>query len=230
MAENTLVHRYRRYKAGTTKVVDWLANSAQDCQDVTGIIPSLRTAKRPMKQTTRSRKPKYRTLPNIKLSASQMFSLAEVVSQNSKPVPAEILSTLDSVIERRRHCAEWYAAVLGKTNAVTAVQNEGHKHFISVLKDVRRLLVKPSRTNDATRKPINPDRSLPKAQSVDDRGISNIFAQLQLDEPTANPLGSITGLEPAAKKATFELEDEKDEKEIAIWCLLRDFHDVRLEL
>ena len=44
MADSTLVDRYRQYKAGTTKQVNWLANTAPFCEDVTTIVPSLRAA------------------------------------------------------------------------------------------------------------------------------------------------------------------------------------------
>ena len=230
MAENTLVHRYRLYKCGTAKMVAWLANGAQEIKEVTNIIPALSVVEANAKQPKKIGKSKPSVQTNIKISTAQLLSLAEVVAHSSTSIPADIFDTLDRVIAGRQHCAEWYAAVSSSSVTAAATQNEGHRHFISILKDIQRLFEKFRPSHTAEPKAKKSTLSSPNEDSIDNARINNMFAYLSLDEPTNEPLGSAPARNRTNKPVTCELEDSKDEKELAIWCLLEDFRDVRLEL
>lgn len=209
---------------GTTKVINWLANAARECEDVSSIVPSIQPPTRHSKQ--RSKKKSNSNVPqNVKISSVQMLQLAEIVSKSSKNVPFDILNTIDKVIDGRKHCAEFYAAI--RSNKSEAAE-DGHKHFIDVLQNTRSLLAK--RCQDSSPQATKSNRKLPETQSTEDKGLRNAFAFLQIDEPSLNPLGNAPEPSKQVKKTAYELEDASDEKELAIWCLLQDFRDVRMEL
>lgn len=169
--------------AGTMKVVDWLANAARECED--GSVG----LRQPPRRKQRSKKKSTSNAPqNVKISSAQMVQLAEAVSKSSINVPFHILNTLDSVIDGRKHCAKFYAAIRSKSTTLEAIQNESPKHFINVLKDTRSILAK--RCRDAPPQVKKLIHGLPETNNSEDPALSNALRLLQIDEPSSNPLGN----------------------------------------
>lgn len=217
MSEGSLVNRYRQYKAGTSKIVTWLAQTARRARDVTSILPSLKPANDAAKQAKRAKSgPTSDT--NVKITTTQLLSLAQVIVDAALPISDEILRTIRIVITGREGCASFYESVHATSEQQTS--NDGHQHFIKVLKDILHLF-------EASKRIVPSTRAHPKpSDRCDD--LTNVFDLLQIDEPSANPLGSAPT--KSNKVVTFELESPHDEKTFAIWCLLQDFRELRQEL
>lgn len=143
------------------------------------------------------------------------------------------MQVVEEVIRGRQVCAEWYASQTVKEDSDLRRQNDAHNHFIGVLKEVHHILaaaVKPSG------KPQPQASDNLKEAHLDT--LNNLFAHLDVEEPSETPLGSAPSVvpdKPAAKtthkgpqKTTYELlEDEGDSLAFELWCILQDMSDVR---
>lgn len=99
MSESSLVNRYKWFKAGTTKVVSWLAQTARKARDITNIVPSRRAANDAAKQAGNIKSLLAPDI-NVKVTTSQLLSLAQVIVDASFPIPDEILRTIRTVIDQ----------------------------------------------------------------------------------------------------------------------------------
>lgn len=136
---------------------------------------------------------------------------------------------LEEIIEGRQACADWYA-LQPKTEDLDR-ENEGHQFFIEVLRDVYKLLsslVPPATTEGADQPKSRHNRTLKEVDS----DLTNPFALLEIEEPSATPLGQEP--DPAASFAStskksnvhFE-EDDKDDTAFRLFCFLEDARDIR---
>lgn len=111
MADATLVNHYKQYKDGTTRLVNWLANAARGCQDVSNIVPSLRAARDAAKQVKQAKKKQKSSVApadtKVTLTTSQLLSLAQIVVKAAQVVPEAILQTVKDVIAERQIYADW---------------------------------------------------------------------------------------------------------------------------
>lgn len=232
MADRSLASSYKQYKAGTTKVASWLANAARGCQDVTVIIPSLREANNAAKRS--KQKKNHATAASldttVTVTTSQLLNLAKVVVQASISIPEDIIRTIQAVIAGRSIYAEWYTSCTALTDISHAEQKNSHRYFIDVLKEIQRLL-ENSAGAQAHHKRSKQSAPLSKdAKGVET--ISNVFSKPQFHEPLENALGSAPALvsQSSNSKVHFELEEPEDDTNFAIWCLLQDLRDLRLEV
>lgn len=218
MSEGNLSNRYRAYKAGTQKVVDFLAQTARKARDVTQILPSLKAANTAAKQAQSN---KRATPPDstIHITTNQLLSLAQVIVDAALPIPDEILRTIRTVIEGREHCAELYKSMHGQSS----LSDGTHQHFIKVLKDIFRLLEKSKAASTSTK-----SSDAANATTLSTESLGNMFELLEIDEPSSTALGSAPS--KGAKPVSFKLEPIRDEKSFTIWCLLEDLLDLRREL
>ena len=230
MAESTLVNRYKQYKAGTTKLVNWLTNTARSCQDVTTILPPLRAAKDAAKRSKRNHKPETPLSTNVTVTTSQLLKLAKIVVYSSITIPEDIVQTIKTVIAGRQVCSDLYLSLKDPTDDTADEQNSRHQHFIDVLKQIQKLFESSRNTTKAPKTSKEPQRDTSNTPYGTQKALANIFACLQLDEPTKSPLGSAPSPKHADKHVTFELEDSEYEKSFAIWCLLQDIRDLRREV
>ena len=74
MADSTLANRYQQYKAGTSKLVNWLASTACRSGDVTNILD-------PNQPTSEGK---------ISVTTPQLLKLAQVITNASIMVPDEV--------------------------------------------------------------------------------------------------------------------------------------------
>ena len=69
-----------------------------------------------------------------------------------------------------------------------------------------------------------------KNSSGDAETLGNIFEQLDVEEPSSEPLGNASNNaknRPSWKPMDFTLEDDQEQGSFALWCFLEDFYDVR---
>lgn len=215
MAAGPVLDRYARYKAGTKKLIQWLATTARRYGDLTKAIPGLSSS------TSNA---------TIKVPTRQLVTFAKIIASSSEKVDGveEILLIAKDVVEGRQVCADWYAMLDTKE---LETQNESHQHFIEVLRQVNDTLkckcARQKKTNKATGKA--PTRG--ESETTSSSELRNLFSMLEVEEPSTTPLGT-TG--PAKKNGRvadggpcFELEDTGEEKLFAIWCLLKDMAEMR---
>jgi len=130
MAPKPLSGRYKFYKAGTKKLINWLANSAGRCSDLKSIIKSLGCGL-PFK---RSKKNKHSSDATVEIRASELVKLAEVIANSGSPVeiPETIIQIAKDVIAGREECAGWYASQALQDGGELEKENESHRYFIMV--------------------------------------------------------------------------------------------------
>lgn len=131
MASESLIGRYKLYKAGTRKLVDWLTTAAGKCCDLRSVIRSLR-AEASVKRSTK--KPNRASPPASQLCTSELLKLAGAIVNAQPPVevPAAILEILRDVIAGRRECAGWYASQSLESGGDVEKENLSHQYFILV--------------------------------------------------------------------------------------------------
>ncbi|EME79336.1 uncharacterized protein MYCFIDRAFT_79567 [Pseudocercospora fijiensis CIRAD86] len=200
--------RHLLYKAGTKKIVDWLLRTASTLRDIAHILDT----------------PQKKSKSTIK--ARDLMSLAKIITSADATVPLAIVELLVKVIEGRKACAVFYAS----QHSSDVAANNSHLFFIQILEDVHKQLA-------ALRAP--PAKcEFPQARSQETKSsaksleseLSNIFARLEVEEPSATPLGSAPS--PNQKATTPEstnvvLEDDAQDAAFALWCHCEDLRDLR---
>lgn len=222
-----VVSRYRRYKAGTKKVVGWLARSASTCCDVAAKFSCFQSG-----STSRS---------EIKVPSKVLTALADIIAsaEADVAVPKHILQVLEDVIELRTECATWYGAQAVSDSTDLAARNKSHQHFIKVLKEVHAMLSKStniqasatttSQSEENKSSKSKKNKKGPRKNSLDK--LANLFEMLDLEEPILTPLGEAPS--PSSKPPnewngkSLSLEDDQDNEAVALWYFLTDMNDVR---
>ncbi|KAF2757466.1 hypothetical protein EJ05DRAFT_486518 [Pseudovirgaria hyperparasitica] len=134
---------YVKYKAGTEKVVTWLAKAAYG----TGLLDASFT------RSTGTNAHLKRHEQNNRQTSEQTFDFevkdlnrfADVIVSSNLKVPPAILYTLDDVIVARRECASWYRRQLSTDNDAHQKRNESHDYYISILQKMRSKLASTTR-------------------------------------------------------------------------------------
>ncbi|KAK5691304.1 hypothetical protein LTR17_025690 [Elasticomyces elasticus] len=200
-----IANRYKRYKAGTKKLTRWLY--------VKGSCDSTAAKSTETKN----------------LSTQDLVRLADGIVSTTPHVdiPLEIIVVTEDVISGRQVCADWYASTSSDPSSVTEKRNKGHLNFIAVLKNILSILQRAyeGRCIKAAHKP---KRGAVAATKTDI--IQNIFDYLDVEEPTATPLGAGSkSARPSRAAGCPEINipevDDADEA-FAIWCLFKDQYDV----
>ncbi|KAK4499194.1 hypothetical protein PRZ48_009707 [Zasmidium cellare] len=205
------------YKASTKRFLEWLVQTAERCTTAQTL-----TAAAPSRSTKR-------------ITTRDIISFAEAISTSSALVPAAIIRLLEEVIEGRQACADWYA--LQPLTKDLAEENESHAFFIGVLRQVLGLLSEIAQPECRSNKETKPSSKKQK-KSLNDLGcdFNNLFAQLELEEPSDEPLGQASiseiTIEAGNKKSRISLDDDdsKDDTAFRLFCFLEDAKDVRIFL
>lgn len=223
MATDPLVGTYKRYKTGTEKLVKWLTESARLCQPIevkTGVGPP----------TSKSSK---------KATCANLLAYAQRITTSTEPlidIPIDIINVAKDAISGRKHCADWYAALATglAATSVRAQSNARHRKFLCVLESIFDALKKEHKARRPKRK-----KKLPEL-AADTEDLSNLYLHLNLEEPSpasedVQPQTSArrtlkTEERRLEKAPVYELEDEREEKTFAIWCLFKDFFDMRMQV
>ncbi|KAF7198658.1 hypothetical protein HII31_00397 [Pseudocercospora fuligena] len=213
--------RHLLYKAGTKKIVDWLSATAASLRDITHILSTQNVPPVPTStKTTESREKKSYTI-----KSHDLISLARIITSSAGTAPSAIVKLLEKVIEGRKACALFYAEQSDSDEAA----NRSHLFFIQVLETVHQLLV-------SVRSPDSPKPSKANVKSVH-RGVNsvegdmtNIFACLEMEVPSATPLGSAPEPRSVIAKQHLnqvDLEPDQQDAEFALWCHVEDLRDLR---
>lgn len=125
--------RYKVYKAGTKKLVDWLVNTAGHCCDLRAIIKSLH-GRLPTENDSATNKKSRTVAPTYELKTQELVRLAQAIvdSELLVVVPQNIIQVLQDVIAGRQECAEWYATQALEESGDLAEENQSHRYFIMV--------------------------------------------------------------------------------------------------
>lgn len=229
----TIVGRYQRYKAGTKHIVTWLATTAAQHCKLRDVLDCLKVT-----PASHRGKPAWETIvAKVRVKSHELVVLAEIIASiKAFTVPAGIIKILHDVIEGRQDAAEWYASQTTEGDSELAEQNERHVHFISILQKVQRhldeLLITPGSEMESaavakSKKKQKSGTDTP-AKPVDE--MRNLFDYLDVEEPSAFPLGQHGPSKSAAKHKTtsYELDSDEDQDVFALWCHLKDMSDTRL--
>lgn len=224
MAKTTLLvgSRYKRYKLGTVKLVDWLRETAAHVARRTGEV--LHTAGT--------------------LSTTDLLRLAKSIS-STRPkvtVPVAMLLCVRDVIEGRTQCANFYTQLENsgtQTDETFVRLNRSHQYFISVLERIQDQL-QGLQVETSTRTPSQPAKSTTKI------GKKAKFDVLELEEPSAwsestpdtgkeqDASGNYDGFsasDPPEPASRCSLEEDADmEDSFAIFCAFQDLRVIRLHL
>ncbi|KXS99990.1 hypothetical protein AC579_3030 [Pseudocercospora musae] len=223
MRYDLYIDSYRRYKRGTAKIAEWLANAGQLCGvDIqAGTKPS----------------PGGRYL----MPLSKFSELAEAVANCKEPeieVTPELLHLLDEVISLRKDASVFYRDN-SSSNELFERNNEGHLHTIEVLENVLSSLQTLKRAQ-ALPQPTQP--AIDRKERADHE--SNIFDALDLED-IAEPVvsqelvrsgrsqGSRNHARGKTKRRskdvnrTIELGTSAEELCFTLYCFFKDLHDIQ---
>jgi len=197
---------YATYKTGTRQLVRWLAVTADSCSDK---IPGLSNGAHTV-------------------TVSKLAELADSITtgHDSLDIPASILELFREVISQRQYCADWYAA---ESIDNEKESNESHQHFVDALQQVHDKL-KTTRDRHVTRqRQRNGDAASVPEDEEAATDLGNAFVRLQLEVPSAIPLGSTPEKKATVGKTkqTRKHQAEDENERFAVWCFLKDLRDLR---
>ncbi|KAK5170244.1 uncharacterized protein LTR77_004830 [Saxophila tyrrhenica] len=223
-ASKSMLGRYKTYKSGTKKLVDYLVSTGSKCTDLKAIIKSLNCGL-PAKS---SKSKSSGSQADRKLKTQDLLKLAQAIADADPPldVPDTVIGVLEDVIAGHEQCANWYAAL--EDGGKLQKQNESHRFFIEVLKRILKLLTSARAKLVSTAKPTvnrmsTQSKSKKKKKADNDTNgtadaISNLFSLLQVEDPTDEeafeepppPYPSAT-----TTATSFKLETEDDDSAFA---------------
>ena len=114
MATKSIHGRYKVYKAGTKKVVDFLVSAGSKCADLKTVVKSLdcslpfKSAKEPSNTSTAN--------SEYGIRIHELLKLAHVIAATDPPleVPEKVIENLKDVIAGRQSCADWYVSKVSR--------------------------------------------------------------------------------------------------------------------
>ncbi|KAK4890206.1 hypothetical protein LTR27_011088 [Elasticomyces elasticus] len=216
-----IVGRHKLYKAGTERLAQYLARTANafcDVQSLTG-------------GGTEVTSNHQRT---VKISTRDFLALARTIAGAAPAVvvPAYILRLTENVIAGRRYCAEWYSSQ--PSSKEMDEQNNRHAHFIEILQEVFGLL-SSCIVQSRSRKPQNLTASTEPSES---QTLSNLFALLDVEDAPEDIFGTAAASSPSAPRLRGNngasvtrcefVEESHGGVAFEIWCLLKDLQDLRV--
>ncbi|KAF4635177.1 hypothetical protein G7Y89_g2936 [Cudoniella acicularis] len=212
---------YKQYKAGTNKVMTWLASRARETNLLSNLFPTESANKGKGRLKGKARAAKKETSEKHHVPLTDIPRIAESIASTKKTMaPNIIIRTLEEVIAARSACNKQQ----GQKDPSTQASNQKHQYFIEVLRETLRILEPLSRTSDQTK------GTKAKADSTGvDKGVASLrnrFNYLEVDEPTE---WTSSALPSKSNKVadTYKLEPTDDDISFAIFCLLKDLTDIR---
>lgn len=186
------IGRYKRYKAGTKQVIEWIARTADRVGDLKSCLDCL-------KPNAKGSKLSKADIETIRIKTHELKKLAALIADSDPPVgvPRDLFRVLEDVIAGRQACASWYASQAIGDVTELASQNDSHAHFILVLKQVQDIL-RPAETDEVLQEA---SRSLATVNFAEKP--NNIFSVLELEEArgTDSESEGVPGHLHTAKKA-----------------------------
>jgi hypothetical protein len=207
MAQANVVGTYLRYKAGTSKLVTWLAESV------------LRSSSPPP--------------PKQKLSTEDLVDYAGRIVATKKPriaIDLNILYVLSDIIAGRKECAQFYASdSISRSDA-------SHQHFVAALQKILDLLQTEyrNRLNKTMKKELDDNGGITIPNLTNIFALLNIEEPSAATEDaatnTASKAKGVGETPEVTKETTYELEKTEEDVYFALWCLLKDLSDIRRHL
>ncbi|EME79546.1 uncharacterized protein MYCFIDRAFT_85533 [Pseudocercospora fijiensis CIRAD86] len=214
MAKTPVSDLYERYKIGTNRIVEWLAE--------TGGLRKTNAA-------GLEGEGEFITVTTNDITALAQQILAD--SSSAKAAPDGLQNTI-CVLESQAQNAD------NKQDKKQNRPKAGHQHFIDVLrgaltclKEVLAKFAVPESGHRRRRGAKNTARA--RGNPPNNDVFRNIYQGLQLDESSdidgIQVTLATTNLQSDGRafKPTFKLESLEEDKEFAMWCLLRDCHEIR---
>ncbi|KAK4630364.1 uncharacterized protein CLAFUR5_07856 [Fulvia fulva] len=220
MSSEPLVNTYKRYKAGTEKLIDWLLESAARCETRSA------SQKRP------------RDKEKAKVPTRELCNLAQRIVESKKPIieiRLDILHIAEDVLVARAQFADFYTyleeharhSADSANHAALTKSNAGHQHFVKTLRQVYELL----RGEHKARQPKHNKKT--QELATDAGELINLYRHLDLEEPSEDDFPNNTHAGEAAlapvSEAPLELGkdvEEHDDTAFRAYCLLKDLHSV----
>lgn len=212
MSSSPLVGTYKRYKAGTEKLVQWLSNSANSCNSAVHADQTKTASKQ---------------LPTRKLRVDELIPLAQKVVAARDPkvdITLAILDCAKDTISGRQQSARWYADK-GDTQS-----NSTHRYFLSTLEEIFEILILEAKSR-------RPKRKKTIELATDTNDLSNIFLRLDLEDTRFEEDEQQLSVESATQRQNqqhveldLSQEDLEDDARFAVWCMMEDLHNIRLHV
>lgn len=240
MASVSLCSSYKRYKADTDVVSEWLFTTAKKCgfreldsyDEKTGAetrTPRLKGKARKLARASSAASSNDAGGPTrtycIKINHFTAF--AQCIANSTKPriqVPDSLFMTLTRAIRTRKSHQAFYYQFHDQTESVA--QNSGHTYFIETL-DTVLCILRPSAAGHA---PSNCPQS---NDSVAEKPLSHMFAGLTVEETSESAEFTTSDQSSsAAPKIRVVIDEGKDPRReeafVASTFLCRDVHRLRL--
>jgi hypothetical protein len=239
MLPDFLYDSYKQYKKDTDSIASWLATTAKGCgyfvKPLGNVVetsqPSIRLKGKARKLAKDSHKaaPHDATISSNStahkahqyiIARKEFVPLAEHVAAATKPpiaVPSTFVTTLTRAISLRKERSRW----LCRYQEVECPEaDESHDHFVDVLEKVYSTL-KPRFQRAPRPVPISHGRS--------NSDITNVFAQLHLDQPSEAFINAPSAVSTTIPKETYTAEPSRTVQEmyLAFHCLLEDLEVLR---
>jgi hypothetical protein len=235
-----LFDTYRRYKADTTHIFGWLAETARKYGYTPSDPASSRSTDSPsteVKPSKGDRTTSSKATSTHKLTVQQVTDIADWIANLNPPVPVPnlIVTFLQSAISARKQCAEWFQSNATDENE----KNTTHTYFINVLERVLQVLHPRSSLSGAeqTQSKLLDDSPSSDQQIID---LVDNFGILSIEESELQEINAVTS-RPAASNAVrpsssnapirfeYEIEIEMGDDEIyfALFCFFKDLQAIR---
>ncbi|TVY84824.1 hypothetical protein LSUE1_G002099 [Lachnellula suecica] len=220
-----LFDTYKQYKAGTNKVMTWLASRSQEASGSSSVVQKASASK-----STGRLKGKERKAAKKETSHGQkhLVALADIprmaksiVATTKVGVPQNIIRTLEEVIAARCECNDFFEQ---DVNSATLASNQSHQHFTAILRETLQILKPLSRASDPTRKAKGKSADAEADKETID--LRNRFEFLEVEEPTKWTSGAVP-VKSNKMVNTYDLEPKDEDVSFAIFCLLKDLTDIR---
>ncbi|CAG8980555.1 hypothetical protein HYALB_00002552 [Hymenoscyphus albidus] len=217
-----MIDIYKRYKAGTSKVMAWLASKTPESMQDRFSNGSASSSGGRFKGKERA-KHKAKS-EKLSIAVANIPIISKVIASTAKTsVPDDIIQTLEDVIVARSACNKFYESQ-DFANQSTNLSNQKHRYLIQILSETLALLKPLSRSTATSTVPKEPDHDLKSGKHIGD--LCNRFGFLEIEEPTS---WTSTAVSNKSNKPIHDYEIKKTEEDtsFAIYCLFKDLTDIR---
>jgi len=228
---------YRRYKADTSQVFDWLAQTARKSGYSLPAGSSATDSPATKSNLNKATSSKTTAAGNKthKLTIQQVMDIAEWIAKLNPPVPVPnlMVTLLQSSISARKRCARWFQSNAKDENA----KNTTHNYFIDVLERVLQILHLSAPEAERSK---SYDISSPASEEILD--VAGNFGILSIEESEVEAIKSDVASKSAVSRTTppsastkqnpikyeieFEIADD-DETYFALFCFFTDLKAIR---
>ncbi|KAF8853740.1 hypothetical protein BDZ45DRAFT_66911 [Acephala macrosclerotiorum] len=207
-----ILDSYKRYKLQTQNVVTWLGQTGYRCS----------SRSRPQTHTSNKKNKKSPIGTTRDIPLKDFVPLARSIAEADPPVtiPRSILHGLQSVIQKRKKCAEWYSQIGGDQTLQRG--NETHAYFVEVLEEVFDILVAKTTAQ------VSPSNNASEATRASfANSFSNLTVEDTFQEDDSVDVPSPTEEARPMPKVKYEAEYSRHEWLFEVYCFYSDFNEVR---